>query len=229
MRVWVDCTAAAHPLVLRPIVERLREQRSRGRDHDARVRPDGRNPRAPGPRAHGRGAPRRRLDGAQGLGARRPQRATHPLGAPEAVRSRGRPRVGRPGGRLQDAPHPLGPDAGLRARGAPAKARVESGPPRPGARRDSRRGDGRGRRRRGEARALPGPQGGLLPRGLRAVAPRPVGPRACPSSASRRTGWTTACSSWSARRPRRPSTTPRTTSTRACSTASQPRRPRSPS
>ena len=26
MRVWVDCTAAAHPLVLRPIVERLREQ-----------------------------------------------------------------------------------------------------------------------------------------------------------------------------------------------------------
>jgi predicted glycosyltransferase len=26
MRVWVDCTAAAHPLVLRPIVERLRER-----------------------------------------------------------------------------------------------------------------------------------------------------------------------------------------------------------
>ena len=26
MRVWADCTAAAHPLVLRPIVERLREQ-----------------------------------------------------------------------------------------------------------------------------------------------------------------------------------------------------------
>ena len=25
MRVWVDCTAAAHPIVLRPIVERLRE------------------------------------------------------------------------------------------------------------------------------------------------------------------------------------------------------------
>src|SRR5215211_2042166 len=24
MRIWVDCTAAAHPLVLRPIVERLR-------------------------------------------------------------------------------------------------------------------------------------------------------------------------------------------------------------
>jgi predicted glycosyltransferase len=26
MRVWVDCTAAAHPLVLRPIIERLRDQ-----------------------------------------------------------------------------------------------------------------------------------------------------------------------------------------------------------
>src|SRR5436189_3322784 len=25
MRVWVDCTAAAHPLVLRPIIERLQE------------------------------------------------------------------------------------------------------------------------------------------------------------------------------------------------------------
>src|SRR5215475_14740503 len=25
MRVWVDCTAAAHPLVLRPIIERLGE------------------------------------------------------------------------------------------------------------------------------------------------------------------------------------------------------------
>ena len=26
MRIWVDCTAAAHPLVLRPIIERLRER-----------------------------------------------------------------------------------------------------------------------------------------------------------------------------------------------------------
>ena len=31
MRVWVDCTAAAHPLVLRPIVERLEDSRARGR------------------------------------------------------------------------------------------------------------------------------------------------------------------------------------------------------
>lgn len=26
MRIWVDCTAAAHPLVLRPLIERMREQ-----------------------------------------------------------------------------------------------------------------------------------------------------------------------------------------------------------
>lgn len=26
MRVWVDCTAAAHPLVLRPLIESLEEQ-----------------------------------------------------------------------------------------------------------------------------------------------------------------------------------------------------------
>jgi predicted glycosyltransferase len=35
MRVWVDCTAAAHPLVLRPIIERLREQ---GHDVDITTR-----------------------------------------------------------------------------------------------------------------------------------------------------------------------------------------------
>ena len=26
MKIWVDCTAAAHPLVLRPVIERLRER-----------------------------------------------------------------------------------------------------------------------------------------------------------------------------------------------------------
>ncbi|HYQ13492.1 MAG TPA: DUF354 domain-containing protein, partial [Solirubrobacterales bacterium] len=32
MKVWVDCTAAAHPLVLRPIIERLQ-----ARGHHVRV------------------------------------------------------------------------------------------------------------------------------------------------------------------------------------------------
>jgi predicted glycosyltransferase len=35
MRVWVDCTAAAHPLVLRPIIERLR---ARGHEVDVTAR-----------------------------------------------------------------------------------------------------------------------------------------------------------------------------------------------
>ena len=40
LRVWVDMSAPAHVLVLRPIIERLRARRPRGRDHLARLRPD---------------------------------------------------------------------------------------------------------------------------------------------------------------------------------------------
>ena len=40
MRVWIDMTASAHPLVFRPLVELLRGARRRGRDHRARVRAD---------------------------------------------------------------------------------------------------------------------------------------------------------------------------------------------
>ena len=32
MKIWIDCTAAAHPLVMRPIIERLEEARARGRE-----------------------------------------------------------------------------------------------------------------------------------------------------------------------------------------------------
>jgi len=32
VKIWVDCTAAAHPLVLRPIIERLQAE---GRDQTA--------------------------------------------------------------------------------------------------------------------------------------------------------------------------------------------------
>ena len=64
MKVWVDCTAAAHPLVLRPIIERLRGARGRGLRHRARVRADrGRAGAARHPVHLGRQA-RRRLDAA---------------------------------------------------------------------------------------------------------------------------------------------------------------------
>src|SRR4029078_322811 len=32
LRIWVDCTAAAHPVVLRPVIEQLRE-----RGHDVAI------------------------------------------------------------------------------------------------------------------------------------------------------------------------------------------------
>ena len=40
MRVWIDMTASAHPLVFRPLVELMRGARRRGRDHGARLRAD---------------------------------------------------------------------------------------------------------------------------------------------------------------------------------------------
>ena len=56
MRVWVDCTAAAHPLVLRPIIERLRSARARGLRHRARVRADAGDPRPARDPVHRRSA-----------------------------------------------------------------------------------------------------------------------------------------------------------------------------
>ena len=47
MRVWIDCTAAAHPLVMRPIIERLEDARARGPSDGARVRADAGRPGAP--------------------------------------------------------------------------------------------------------------------------------------------------------------------------------------
>ena len=40
MKVWIDMTASAHPLVFRPLVELLRGAGRRGRDHRARLRAD---------------------------------------------------------------------------------------------------------------------------------------------------------------------------------------------
>ena len=46
MRVWVDLTNSPHPLVLRPVVERLRAGGARGGGHRARLRADGRAARS---------------------------------------------------------------------------------------------------------------------------------------------------------------------------------------
>ena len=199
MRVWVDCTAAAHPLVLRPIVERLRERgheveitaREYGQtsgswtawgsstpssERTAAARPSARRGRWPGAAARSRRWARQRgFDLA--LGAR--------LGRP-----RGRLELLRvPSAQMQDYEHAglqrqlafraarrvLAPDA------IPVEAMREAGA------------------RRAQAVPLSGPQGGLLPGRLRA---RPGGPgRARDSTRA-------ACWWWSGRRPSPRPTTP---------------------
>ena len=55
-RLWIDMTAPAHPLVFRPIIQRLRARRRRGGGDRARLRADARAARAHGHRAHRRSA-----------------------------------------------------------------------------------------------------------------------------------------------------------------------------
>ena len=80
MKVWVDCTAAAHPLVLRPIIERLE---ARGDEVFVTAREYGQtrgHPRPARDAVHRRRRARRRLAAGQGAGAGRP------LGAAGAAR-----------------------------------------------------------------------------------------------------------------------------------------------
>ena len=80
MKVWVDCTAAAHPLVLRPIIERMQ-----GAGHEVEVtareygQTDGHPGKARDP-VHERRPPRRRAHGRQGERARLAQRPALALG-----------------------------------------------------------------------------------------------------------------------------------------------------
>ena len=74
MKVWVDCTAAAHPLVLRPIIERLQ---ARGHEVWVTAREYGQTAGLLDRLGHpvrGRGTPCRRLSGAQGGRGRVAQR-----------------------------------------------------------------------------------------------------------------------------------------------------------
>ena len=202
MRIWVDCTAAAHPLVLRPIIERLRAARARGRDHGARVRPDesasssgsGSSTRssaataaAPAP-AKGVGASR----GAAGRSRAGPAAAGFDLalahGSVDLAVVATALRI--PSVQMQDYEY-----AGLQRQLAfRAASRVLVPDAIAG------RGDAPRRRRGAQALPLPRAQGGLLPRRLRARR------RRCSASLGS-TG--TACSPSSARRPRPPPITPR--------------------
>ena len=168
MRVWVDCTAAAHPLVLRPIVERLASARPRGRGHRPRVRADRRHPRAARDRARGVG---RHAGG-----------STAGKGVALARRSAALARWAR--ARRFDlalahgsvdlavvalaAADPDRADAGLRVGGPAAEDQLARRAPGDRARRDPGRPARARRCPAGEAFRYPGPEGGLLPRRLRA-------------------------------------------------------------
>ena len=126
MRVWVDCTAAAHPLVLRPIIERLR-----GGGHEVEIttrelRPDRGDPRAARDRAHDRSA-RHGGASAPGKGAALAGRSAR---LTRWARGRGTSTSRSPTARSTSRSSrrllriPLGADAGLRARGAAAEAQL---------------------------------------------------------------------------------------------------------
>ena len=127
MKVWVDCTAAAHPLVLRADHRAVRGARatrsssppaSTGRRSASSTGSGCRTRRSASTAALrswarcGRSAARSARLGEAGLEA--------------AAGPGARPRVGRPGGRLGGLHHPVGPDAGLRVRAA-CSARSPSG------------------------------------------------------------------------------------------------------
>ena len=93
MRVWVDCTAAAHPLVLRPIIERLGRQ---GHEVDVTVREYGQTvgllerlgiPHTVVGRHGGGSVP------GEGGRARQPESRARALGAWPRLRPRARPRL----------------------------------------------------------------------------------------------------------------------------------------
>ena len=222
MRVWVDCTAAAHPLVLRPIIERLRERGHEveitareygqtvgilerlGLEHTVVGEHGGGSTLAQGRRARRRGARRSRAGRGRAASSSRSRtaRSTWPW-------SRTLLRI--PSVQMQDYEH-----AGLQRQLAFRAARrvlVPDAIP--------RRGDAEGRGAApGKLVRYPGLKEDYYLAGLRAR-PRRAG-RAGPRPRA-------GCWSWCARR-RRPRRTTRTTRcTTGCSTGSPPtaRRPRS--
>ena len=121
--VWVDCTAAAHPLVLRPIIERLEAQ---GHEVFITAREYGQTLGIldrlglPYTRSASTAAP----PSSARAGARRALGAARRLVWPRRPAAGDRPRLGRPRGRLLAVPVPLGADAGLRVRAPAASDRL---------------------------------------------------------------------------------------------------------
>ena len=179
MKVWVDCTAAAHPLVLRPIIERLE---ARGDEVSSPPASTGR------PRACSTGSgsrytvgrqPRRRLDARQGPGARRALDAawrgwsgsgarTSRSPTARSTSPSSRPLFRIPSAQMQDYEF-----AGLQRKIAFRVAKRVLVPDSIPLERLRRIGA-----KEAQAGPLPGPQGGLLPGRLRARPRRPRRARA---------------------------------------------------
>ncbi len=213
MRVWIDLTNSPHVLVMRPVIERLRadghDVRVTARDfaqtielcerfgiaHTAIGRHRGERLAAKARRASRRARPR----SCAGLAPTRAPRAAR-------LRHRARPRLQRRDRRGRAAAHPERDDVRLRVGDRPAQRQLPPGARGGGARRDPAAAPGSLRRARQAAR-IRGPQGGVLPGGLRA---RRRGARASSGSTRRARSWSCA------RRPRcRCTTASRTTCSRS--------------
>ena len=218
MRIWVDCTAAAHPLVLRPIIERL-----------ARAATRSRSPRATTARrsASSTGsASRYEVVGRHGGGSTAARGWRSPAAAPRSRAGRGRrgstsrsptarstSRSSAPLLRI-----PLGADAGLRVRRACSASSPSA--PRGGCWCRTRSRSRRCARAGAAERKLfryPGLKEDYY---LADFAPDPAVLGELGVDRGR------ACSPSSARRPRPRPTTRATRSTRRCSTGSPPTRGR---
>ena len=139
MRVWVDMTAPAHVLVLRPIIERLRERGPRGRGHRARLRADPAAARAARHRAHavGRHGGASRVGKAGRLASA--DRADEPLRARPRLRPRARARLQRPGDRRPRCSASPRRTCTTTSSRSPSTTRLPAGPPRDRSRTRSRR------------------------------------------------------------------------------------------
>ena len=187
MKVWIDMTAPAHVLVFRPLIEIMRE---RGDEVEITARDYAQTVELLG--MHGLEA-----DAVIGTHAGRSRvqkirQMTGRLGALQALgegprlRRRARARLPRADDHGAAARHPELDDVRLRVRDVPAPARL----PRRDAGRRPRRDPARAaravRRQAAEARPVPGPEGGVLPRRLHARPLAARGVRRRPGARARR-------------------------------------------
>ena len=186
MRVWIDMTASAHVLVFRPLIELMRE---RGDEVEITARDYAQTLQLL--ELHGLSAEVIGRHGGRSRGPEGPADDASPRRAEEVgegprLRRRTGARLARADDDRPPARHPELDDVRLRVRDDPASARLPRGDEGRRAGHDPARAPRALRRAPTEARAVPGPQGGVLPLRLRArpLAARPL--RRRPGARARR-------------------------------------------